>query len=212
VRRAYGLEDQAFEVVPNGIQPTFFEGKWSGECSEEVLFFGRLAHDKGVDLLLDAAQDFSFRIHIVGRGDAEEALKRKAVELGMEQRVRWTPWLGPTDLREAIEKSLMVVLPSRHESFGNAMAETLAVGAPLVTTKAGSIPGVVGDCAVMAQVNCVESLREEIKKAVELPEVIRAQAREGQVRMAERFQWSAVANSFVDVYSRHLNEPEGRIG
>ena len=51
----------------------------------------------------------------------------------------------------------MVVLPSRYESFGNVM-ETLAIGTPLVSTMAGSIPEVVGPYAELVNVDDVEGL------------------------------------------------------
>ena len=124
------------------------DGKWAGNPDGDILFYGRLAHDKGVDVLLDALEGTKRRIQIVGRGESEADLRVQARERGLLDRIEWTPWLEPDALRSTMEQAAMVVLPSRAESFGNAMAEALAVGVPLVTTDAGSIPGVVGDTAL----------------------------------------------------------------
>ena len=108
-----------------------------------VVFFGRLAEDKGVDVLLKAMASVE-TLHVVGRGDQEIALRDLAVALSISERMdrmvqsRGTGqcgrWRG------------VVALPSWHELLGNVMAETMALGTPLVSTT--SSPEVVGSYAL----------------------------------------------------------------
>ncbi len=206
IRRAYGVSPARMTVVPNGIQPVMMGGEWQGNREGELLFYGRLAHDKGVDVLLEAVASTDYGLHIVGRGESETALRAQANSLGLMDRIRWTPWMEPEALRGTMEQAAMVVLPSRAESFGNAMAEALAVGVPLVTTHAGSIPGVVGEGALCVPPGDSIALARAIASVEQEPEQTARRREIGLRRMADRYQWSAVAASFVQVYEEVRNE------
>jgi len=210
IHQAFGLMDKEFRVVPNGIHEGFLEGNWKGNLEGDILFFGRLARDKGGDLFLKAMANLPGNLCVVGRGDEEDTLKDLARTLGMEERVHWIPWMSPEELREAIEGASLVVLPSRHESFGNAMAEALAVGAPLVTTQAGSIPGVVGEGALLAPSDDPEGLREKILWAMENRDHMAVMAQQGKADMASRFRWKRVGETYCRLYEECLNELASR--
>lgn len=210
IHQAFGLEDKTFRVVPNGIHEGFLQGNWRGDVDGDVLFFGRLARDKGGDLFLRAMATLPGTLCMVGRGDEEDTLKDLARTLGMEDRIRWVSWMSPEELRDALEEASLVVLPSRHESFGNAMAEALAVGAPLVTTRAGSIPGVVGEGALLAPSDDPDGLREQILWAMEHRDEMAAMAQRGKVDMAARFRWKSVGETYVQVYEECINELTSR--
>src|SRR5690606_25065013 len=140
-------------VVPNGISPAFFEVDRTADASDgPLLFFGRMAKEKGVGTLVEALGrlgDLAPPTVMIGRGPMIDPVRRRLAELGLSQRVQLVPWLDASDLAQRVAGASLVVLPSLEESFGNAMAEAMACGAPLVSTRAGSIPEVVGEAGAL---------------------------------------------------------------
>ena len=120
----------------------------SAEPGHYGLYLGRLATEKGVDVLvraLAAAGDPPFRI--AGTGPAEDRLRRLAGEL----RLRNTDFLGhldPTGLAVVLMQARFVALPSLWmENAPMAALEAMAAGRPLVVSTMGGLPELVGDGA-----------------------------------------------------------------
>ncbi|MGB0647303.1 MAG: glycosyltransferase family 4 protein [Bradymonadia bacterium] len=202
VQGAYGVSESKIRVIPNGINERFWNVRWDDlSHRDEVLFYGRLAHDKGVDVLLKALRPTQLNLHVIGRGDQEIALKDLARRLGVSQRVRWTDWCDPETLADEVASSSLVVLPSRHESFGNVMAETLAIGTPLISTNTGSIPEVVGPYAELINVDDVEGLTTAMTHVHAHSDEVKARAAEGREWVRSRYHWDEVAARFEEVYA-----------
>jgi glycosyltransferase involved in cell wall biosynthesis len=207
VQHAYGITEDKIEVIPNGINERFWQLEWCGpSASETILFFGRLADDKGIDTLLDAVVDIDRPIHIIGRGEREQVLRTQSERLGIAHRVSWTSWCEPDVLAQEVSTASVVVLPSRHESFGNVMAETLAIGTPLVTTNAGSIPEVVGEYASMVVAGDVPALSKAIQAVLASPDAAQVQSEAGREWVKKRFHWHEVAARFEKVYSQSMKK------
>jgi glycosyltransferase involved in cell wall biosynthesis len=206
VQRAFDLAPQVITVVPNGVAPAFLDAAWTPAPDAPLLFFGRLARDKGADTLIEALAglDRAPPLIVIGRGDDEPALRALAHARGLGDRVRFEPWAAPRDLAARIAQARMVVLPSRHESFGNAMAEAMAVGAPLVSTTAGSIPEVVdhGRTGVLVPPDDPVALRHALATLLEDPAHAARLGAAGRAHVHATYGWDAVARRFLAIYAR----------
>jgi len=104
-----------------------------------LLAVGRLAHEKGLDLLLKAfvmirKQLPGIHIVIAGEGPEKCALTALCRELGIEPAVQF---LGHVDRPSAwFPGALLYVLPSRHDAMPNALLEAAAWGLPIVSMPA----------------------------------------------------------------------------
>lgn len=167
VLRRNGLELAQFAPLPNRGE---FRAKLG--INEEVplvLFLGRLSFIKGLDVLVRAFANVGreAKLIIAGPDDQDGCAKsiRKLVsKLGLEQRIVLTgPLYGREKLQAFVDANLFV-LPSRHESFGNAAAESVACGTPvLVTDKCGIAPFVDGQAGIVTPCDT-----EEIIKGINL--------------------------------------------
>jgi glycosyltransferase involved in cell wall biosynthesis len=100
-----------------------------------ILALGRLAPEKGFDVLLDALALTPARLVLLGEGPERARLEAQAERLGLGGRVEFRGYLAEPWPVFAEAKALVV--PSRSEAFGNAVAEGLAHGLAVVATDCG---------------------------------------------------------------------------
>ena len=122
------------EVIPNPLRDLPII-----TCEREslVLGFGRLGREKGFDLLLRAfdivASDFpGWRLVLLGQGPEKTALIALRNSLGAHDSIEIRDPVSAVE--EWIARAGIVVLPSRFEAFGNALLESLGMGAAVVST------------------------------------------------------------------------------
>lgn len=101
-----------------------------------LVVLGRLAYEKGFDVLLRAMPAvlarFDATLAIYGDGAERERLRALAATLGVEGRIEW---MGATlDPLGALAAADLFVFPSRHEGFGVALVEALACGQQVVAS------------------------------------------------------------------------------
>jgi glycosyltransferase involved in cell wall biosynthesis len=120
-------------IAPNAVDNALFasgaaRSDVEGPC---VLYVGRLAREKGVDVLLRAARGLDATVVLAGSGPEEEALRAIAPAgtrfLGNVARDDLPAWYATADV---------LVLPSRSEPWGMPLNEGAAAGLPLVSTSA----------------------------------------------------------------------------
>ncbi|MBV1858161.1 MAG: glycosyltransferase family 4 protein [Nannocystaceae bacterium] len=204
LRRVFGLRPKRIRVVPNGVERVFFEHQWQQPSSEQLLYFGRFAEEKGVLDLVEALGRLPDPppAVFVGRGPALAQMRARIEELGLTSRVTIRDWVSGPALCELIATSSQVVLPSWEESFGNAIAEAMAVGAPIVTTNRGSIPELVSQekTALITFAQAPEGLARAIERLRVDPTLAASLAEAARHEAETRFSWDRVAASYADVY------------
>lgn len=101
-----------------------------------VLFAGRLVAYKGVDILLRALCGLAVDAWILGDGPERPRLERLAARLGLNDQVRFLGYRPRDQLRAAMHRAAVLVLPSvsSAEAFGIVQIEALASGLPVINT------------------------------------------------------------------------------
>jgi len=131
--------------------------------NESVLFVGRLDPEKGVQVLLDAADRTGVSLVFVGDGPLRTAIEARG-------RHRVTGWLNAERVRDELRRARCLVFPSRwHETFGMVVSEAAALGVPAIVSDISAaserirsgVTGLVFPSADRdALVGCLESTRE----------------------------------------------------
>jgi len=115
-----------------------------------VLFVGKLAHFKGVDVLLEAARLYESEhpdeivTVIAGDGELAAPLQKQAKECKLKD-VHFMGHLACMQLRNLYSTADVSVVPSRREPFGLVAIEALACGCPVVATNQGGLTDIINE-------------------------------------------------------------------
>jgi len=208
----FHIKANKIRVINHGIidsMLTMNDNKTQHSSSGPLVYFGRFEPQKGVDLLIDSYSRLVKRniidaqeLILIGSGPDEKKYRAMVKALGLNNKVIFLGWKSASHIRACLNKASLCILPSRSESFGLTVAETLAQGVPLVTTNAGSIPEVIdnGGAAWMAEKNSLESLMNTIQRAIEnYPESLR-KSKYGKKHARDSFSWEKAAKEYEDFY------------
>lgn len=124
------------DVVPNAVT---VEHQRSGVGSGFV-YIGRLAAEKGIEVLLAAAEVAGIEVTVAGEGPLGHRLRMEHPE------VRFTGRLGPADVARLVDGARGVVVPSRwYENAPMSVLEAMAAGVPVIASRIGGIPEQITD-------------------------------------------------------------------
>ncbi len=158
-----------------------------------VVFAGVLEFTKGVDVLLDAwpivlAQVPRAELVIAGDGTMDAALRRRVSRLGISTGVEFVGHVPPVRLRQILDDSWCLALPSRSEGLPRVVLEAMGRGRPVVTSAVGGLPEMVdeGTTGHLVPAGRPEPLAQAIVTLLQDPERAAKMGAEGRARVTER--------------------------
>lgn len=136
-------------VIPNIVETERFNGLSYPESKViQIGFLGTLNKPvKGLDILLKAVAELrnDFVLHVGGDGKLLPTYKALSKELGIEQKCKFYGFVLPHDVPEFMSRLHFFVCSSRSETFCVALAEAMAAGRPVVSTRCGGPEEFVND-------------------------------------------------------------------
>ncbi len=186
-----------------------------------VLLVGRLVHEKGFHLALDALAPLvrargsalpPVRFAVVGTGTAERDLRLQARRLRLERAGRFLGWVGDERLRALYRDGNVCVVPSLYEPFGIVALEAMAGGCPCIVADTGGLREIVpADERVGLRVapDDAGALSDALARLLRDPG-LRARLAAGAREHVAAFDWPRVAASTRDVYARVLAQVPAR--
>jgi glycosyltransferase involved in cell wall biosynthesis len=195
-----GLPDGRTDVIPHYIPAPAFAESSRADRGEFALAFGRLAPEKGFECAIDAAAISGVPLKLAGEGPSERELAKRIEKNGAP--VELCGKVPADTLRDLLRRAALVVVPTKgNETFGFAAVEAMAAGVPVVATRAGALPEVVGE------EHCVDrgdalAMAARMHELWEDPE---RRAREGEAGIAtarERFSEERYIRSLLELYER----------
>lgn len=107
----------------------------------------RLSQEKGIETILQAmhaSTGYRFDLAIAGDGPHREALEKRAGELGLHDRVRFLGWQDDAGMEAALAEADIFILASHSEGIPKIVLEAMAAGLPVIATRVGGIPDLIG--------------------------------------------------------------------
>lgn len=213
VRGAFPEVGERVVVVPNGVTapPPVTErsgadrGRHLAGTDRYVLAVGTVEPRKDLATLVSAfdalaADDPDLRLVVAGPDGWGAADLTAAVDAATHRRrVVRLGWVDD-DARFALMRGASVVAyPSRYEGFGLVPLDAMSVGTPVVATRAGAVPEVVGDAARLVPVGDVDGLGAALLSVLGDDVVADGLVEAGRRRVAA-YTWERSVDGMIELY------------
>jgi glycosyltransferase involved in cell wall biosynthesis len=200
-----GLPQQSVIVLPNGVEPVASDLTHDRRIPEApfVLFMGRLAPIKGPDLLIEAFAAIAQRhkdvaLVVAGPdGGLLDDLQKRRATLGLEKRVVFTGYLDEAARRDAYQRTLLLVVPSRDEAMSLVALEAGVLGRPvLLTERCGfdEAAEIGGGLTVPAT---VEGLRDGLDMLLSNRAALSDMGAKLQTHVVSHYSWPALSRQLL---------------
>lgn len=184
--------------------------KQLGLCRDYFLFVGSPKPHKNLPVLFEAfarQRSTPHRTHelvIIGKDkNNEPALRTLAVQLGIDQQVRWIESVSDELLRACYSAAEATILPSRQEGFGLPVIESMACGTPVICADAASLPEVAGGCALLFDPSSPEECSVQMARIMDSSQ-LRSELREKGLKRARQFDAARAVAEHTQLFSELL--------
>jgi glycosyltransferase involved in cell wall biosynthesis len=204
------VRPKRIDVIPVGIDLDRIIKIAPAARTTDVLFAGRLIHEKRVDLLLNAIAIAKTEVPmiscaIVGDGPERGTLEDLAATLGLNESVTFTGFVDQDVLTAHMKSSKVFVLPSEREGFGLVIIEANACKLPVISIRheMSAARELVRDGVngfLISKISPRE-IAEAILKLV-TDDALREQLAENGFEMSKKYAWSDISKSIIGTYEK----------
>ena len=209
----FGVEPSRIRVVPLGVDTDTFRPRGARVPGRIVAVASADKPLKGVAHLLDAVAKLrverDVELQLVSAIEPGGATDRRIESLGIADCVTVHRDLHADDLAELLASAQVMCVPSLYEGFSLPTVEAMSCGTPVVASRAGAIPEVVGaggdeQCAVLVEPGDAEGLAAALGELFDDPARLTALGAHGRARVLEHYSWPAVAEATAAVYTEAI--------
>jgi glycosyltransferase involved in cell wall biosynthesis len=216
VAHEYGVSRARMRVVGNGINLDVFR-PIPGTARRADRLITTLSADtplKGFRFLLEALHELRKRrpgVHlvVVGQPGLKTDTEATIRTLALRDAVQFTGYVEANAIARYYAESTIAVVPSLYEGFGFPAGEAMACEVPVVSTRAGALPEVVGEdgtAGLLVPPRDSRTLARAIEQLLDRPEQRAAMGEAGRRRVLEHFTWKRAAERTVAVYREAIEE------
>ncbi len=172
-----------------------------------VLALGTVEPRKNLPTLVrafDVAADASSDLRLVVAGPDgwdQDALLAACAAARHGSRIRRMSYLSETDRRDLLAGAAVFAYPSLYEGFGHPPLEAMAADIPVVAARAGALPEVLGDAAVLVDPRDHEQLAQGLAAVLDDADLRTKLLERGRDRVA-RFSWDRAGEELSRLYHR----------
>lgn len=197
----WGWPREQLAYIPNYVDATRFTPQYAP--GDYLLYFGRLAPEKGVHTLLRAAAKTGMPLKLAGTGPEDASLRALAVQLGAP--AEFVGFTAGADLHALIGGARAVVLPSEwYENAPMSVLESFALGKPVVGARIGGIPEMIepGENGWAFESGDVAALAEVLAQVRSMPDARLAQmGRAARASVEMRFARKGYVDAMLALYA-----------
>lgn len=212
--RDFGVRRDRVEVIPLGVEPEVFAIPQQPRVPGRIVAMASADTPmKGIATLLEAfaklRTERDVQLLLVSKPRRGGHTMRLVERLSITDSVRFVSGLSDTELAEVIGSAEVACVPSLYEGFSLPTVEAMACGTPLVVSRAGALPevvGVGGMCADLVTPGDVGELAAALGALLDDPDRRRRMGEAGRARALERFSWRAVAAATAAAYQRAIDD------
>lgn len=218
----FGAKPHHISVIYEGVGVDFVPAKGTaahGELRRRYnlpekffLYVGSLKPHKNITLLLETFRDLKKKkqiqasLVIIGKKDARYSPRFHALSsLETDRDVIYLPGITNGELPAFYQMAVALVHPSLYEGFGLTLLEAMACGTPVIASRAGSIPEVAGQAALLIDPHSQSEIGHAMMR-LESEVALAAKLREEGFKNLKSYTWEQAAKRTLEVYERVLGD------
>lgn len=224
ISKEFGLKEDTVRVIPDAVGGEFRPldsllethpvlARYGIKHDERfILYVGGISPHKNLPTLLDAYASLirgqgvqGVRLVLVGDYQkdvfysAYQSLRAQVEREGLSEQVIFTGFVSDSDLVHLYNAAEMLVLPSFDEGFGLPALEAMACGTPVVASRAGALPEVVGQGGLFFNPYAPEELQERLQRLL-ADRQLRADLGRKGLQRAREFSWEHSARTALGIF------------
>jgi mannosylfructose-phosphate synthase len=235
LKSEYDLLSQRMTIVPPGMDERRFSPIRQAEIQDlqqqydlqahDVLTLGRMAHNKGYDLLIQALPTLfelvpdARLVAAVGGDDSAQddagvaTLKELANKLGINDRIVWRQFIEEKDLADYYRAAAVFSMSSRYEPFGMVAIEAMSCGTPTVVTVHGGLYELLdyGKHALYADPNRPLEYGTMLAIPMMYPDLAHQLSVEGARFARRNFGWTGIAKQHLAIFNAATQESASNV-
>jgi phosphatidylinositol alpha-1,6-mannosyltransferase len=203
------MTDLTVQIIPNGVDLSSFQpGPAIPEDGPlQVFCAARLIERKGQHHLIQAVKTLSDQgvdviASLAGTGDSLEAYHKLALELGVEERIRFLGYVPREEIPQQYAAAHVFALPSYNEGMALAALEAMGAGLPLILTRTGGTDDLVeeGLNGFTFEWGDVKSLACHLRRLAQDRSLARQMGKVSHQRAA-LFSWEAISDRYINLFN-----------
>ena len=207
----YGIDGGKVSVIHNAVsrvEALKVSGVVKAEGERIVLFLGRITHQKGPGVFVEAAAKVLAALPgvtfvMAGSGDLMPQMIRRVAELGLGGRFLFTGFLCGEEVERMYAASDLYVMPSVSEPFGIAPLEAMRYDVPVIISRQSGVAEVLHH-ALTVDYWDVDGLAERICAVLSYDALAREMAERSR-RELETITWDRAARQIEKVYRKVID-------
>ncbi|ORA23582.1 glycosyltransferase family 4 protein [Mycobacterium aquaticum] len=203
----FGVAPGQLHVVPLGVNTELFKPSAQQVSGRIIAIASADVPLKGISHLLHAVTrlrvERNLDVQLVSKLEPNGPTEKLIAELGISDIVHSSSGLSDAELAELLASAEVACIPSLYEGFSLPAVEAMASGTPIVASRAGALPEVVGndgECARLVRPADVDELTAVLGQLLDSPLERRRLGAAGRRRALDVFSWESVAAQTVSVY------------
>lgn len=212
------MDPERVQVIPLGVDETFRPPSTPRVPGRILAMASADAPMKGIATLLEAVAKLRterdhLSLMLVTKPEPGGRTAQLIDELGLAGHVSFVHGISDSDLVDIMGSAEIGCVPSLYEGFSLPTAELMACATPLVVSRAGAIPEVVGldgECADLVPPGDVEALAHAIAALLDDPDRRDRMGAAGRARSEAQFSWRAVAEATAAAFEDEIRDVHAR--
>jgi glycosyltransferase involved in cell wall biosynthesis len=208
----FGVMPGQLHVVPLGVDTALFKPANAPRKTGRIIAIASADIPlKGIATLLHAVARLrachDLELRLVAKVEPHGPTAKLVAELGISDIVHITSGLSDAELAALFASSEVACIPSLYEGFSLPAVEAMASGTPIVASRVGALPEVLGTdgrCAELVTPGDADEFTNVLGELLDSPEKRRRLGAAGRRRALEVYSWQSVAAQTVRVYERAI--------
>jgi glycosyltransferase involved in cell wall biosynthesis len=202
----FGIPEKKVVYVPNFVDP--IPEKFEYEEGDHLLYFGRLAAEKGIEILLLAMKNFrDVPLLLAGEGPDKGRFEEITREEGLDN-VRFVGKANRSEVESLIRRSKFTILPSIwYENCPLSILESMAYGKPVIGARIGGIPDLIehDQDGLLFTAGDVDDLSRQIERLLAVRNRLREMGESGHRKVRGLYSKEVHYRSILSIYRRFLD-------